>query len=61
MIEQAQSVAQTARDLGIHENLLRTWKRKYTDAQGESLSESDQMELSRLREGSRRLRMERDI
>ena len=61
MIEQAQSVAQTARDLGIHENLLRTWKRKYTDAQGESLSESDQMELSRLREENRRLRMERDI
>ena len=61
VVEQGQSVARTARDLGIHENLLRTWKRKYTDGPDESLSESDQMELSRLREENRRLRMERDI
>ena len=59
--EQGLSVAQAARDLDVNENLLRTWKRKFSDDSEESLSESEQMELARLREENRRLRMERDI
>ena len=59
--EQGLSVAQAARDLDINENLLRTWKRKFSDESEESLNESEQMELARLREENRRLRMERDI
>lgn len=59
--EQGLSVAQAARDLDVNENLLRTWKRKFADESEESLSESEQMELARLREENRRLRMEREI
>ena len=59
--EQGLSVAQAARDLDVNENLLRTWKRKFSDASKKSLSESEQMELARLREENRRLRMEREI
>jgi transposase len=61
LTEQGLSVAQAARDLDVNENLLRTWKRKFSDESEESLSESEQMELARLREENRRLRMERDI
>ena len=59
--EQGLSVAQAVRDLDVNENLLRIWKRKFADESEESLSESEQMELARLREENRRLRMERDI
>ena len=59
--EQGLSVAQAARDLDVNENLLRTWKRKFADESEESLSESERMELARLREENRRLRMEREI
>lgn len=59
--EQGLSVAQAARDLDVNENLLRTWKRKFSDEREESLSESERMELARLREENRRLRMEREI
>ena len=59
--EQGLSVAQAARNLDVNENLLRTWKRKFSDESEESLSESEQMELARLREENRRLRMEREI
>jgi transposase len=50
-----------ARELGIHENLLRTWRKKYGKKSEGSLSESDQEELNRLRKENQRLRMERDI
>ena len=59
--EQGLSVAQAARDLDVNENLLRTWKRKFADDSEESLSESERMELARLREENRRLRMDREI
>lgn len=50
-----------ARELGIHENLLRTWRKKYGKKSAVSLSESEQEELNRLRKENQRLRMERDI
>ena len=56
------SVAEAARNLGIHPNLLRSWKRRI-EAENEdaSLTEDERMEIARLRSENRRLRMERDI
>ncbi len=61
--DQGYSTAEAARSLGIHPNLLRTWRRKYApEENGDSaMSEADQEELRRLREENRRLRMEREI
>ena len=59
---QGYSVAEAARNLGLHENLLRTWKKKSeTKAIDSELSEEERMELVRLRAENKRLRMERDI
>ena len=59
------SVAQAARDLGVHENVLRIWvKQLPAEAQaglaGTGLMAA-QAELARLRKENAKLRMERDI
>lgn len=57
------SMAQAARDLEIHVNLLRMWVRASTGdaaADGQS-AKVDQAELTRLRKEVAKLRMERDI
>ena len=56
------SVAEAARNLGIHPNLLRKWKQSI-EAENEDtlLTEDERMEMARLRAENRRLRMERDI
>ncbi len=60
--DEGYSVAEAARNLGVHVNLLRSWKRKLESSEGaESLTEDERMELARLRAENRRLRMERDI
>jgi len=61
--DQGYTRAEAARRLGIHANLLRNWQRKYSSEQQgtETMSETEQEELKRLREEVRRLRMERDI
>ena len=61
--EQGYSLAEAARNLGIHGNLLRTWKSKFVrEAEEEQdLTEDERMELARLRAEVKRLRMERDI
>ena len=60
--DQGYSVAEAARNLGLHENLLRTWKKKSeVEANDSELSEEERMELARLRAENKRLRMERDI
>jgi len=56
--------AQAARSLGIHENLLRNWRHKYSPEEEKAmkdLTETEAQELARLREENRRLRTERDI
>ena len=58
--EQGYSVAAAARNLGVNSNLLRTWKQKL-EAEEETLTEDERMELGRLRSENKRLRMERDI
>ncbi len=59
--DQGYTTAQAARELGIHENLLRTWRKKYGKKSEGALSESEQEELAHLRKEVRRLQMERDI
>ena len=60
--DQGYTTAQAARELGINQNLLRTWRKKYGKAADSSgLSENEQEELDRLRKENSRLRMERDI
>lgn len=58
--EQGYSVAEASRNLGVHPNLLRSWKQKL-ETEEESLTEDERMEMSRLRAENKRLRMERDI
>ena len=63
--EQGYSVAEAARNLGVHANLLRKWKEKYAMEDGAvgngRLNGEEREELRRLRAENRRLRMEREI
>ena len=64
--EKGYSVAEAARSLGIHENLLRCWKRAH-DEQGEDAFPGNgrlpavEEELRRLRAENKRLLVEREI
>ena len=60
------AVAQAARDLEVHENVLRKWMREQAaDPQqafpGKGLMKPEQAEIERLKKEVAKLRMERDI
>jgi len=60
------SVAQAARDLDVHENVLRKWIREVAaNAQqafpGQGVMKPEQAEIDRLRKEVAKLKMERDI
>ena len=64
--ERGVSVAQAARDLDVHENVLRKWVREFTtdprDAfPGHGQMKPEQLEIERLRREAARLKAERDI
>jgi transposase-like protein len=64
--ERGVSVAQAARDLDLHENMLRRWIKDFTaDPQhafpGQGQMKPEQLEIERLRRGIIRLKAERDI
>jgi len=64
--ERGVAVAQAARDLDVHENVLRKWVRDWeADPQqafpGQGKMKPEQLELERLRREVRRLKAERDI
>src|SRR5450755_66121 len=64
--EQGYSVAEAARSLGIHENLLRSWKISFQANGDEAFPGKGRLpaieeELRRLRADNKRLAMERDI
>ena len=64
VLEEGYTVAEAARNLGVHANLLRTWKLKFEAEEpqnGSGLDEDERLELARLRADVKRLRMERDI
>ena len=65
VIEQGLSYAEVARDLGIRDTLIHSWKKAF-EADGMLAAEVNQSpsveaELKRLREENRQLKMERDI
>jgi transposase len=60
------SVAQAARDLDVHENVLRKWVKEFAgDPQhafpGQGQMKPEQLELERLRREVQKLKAERDI
>jgi transposase len=60
------TVAQAARDLDLHENLLRKWVKDFaTDPQhafpGQGQMKPEQLEIERLRREVQKLKAERDI
>jgi transposase len=66
VIERRVTIAQAARDLGVHVNVLRTWVRAYranpTQAfPGVGQQAPEAAELTQLRREVARLKMERDI
>jgi transposase len=63
-VESEQSMAQTARDLGVNENTLHTWIGKYHRAERQDKQVHDEHlyeELQRLRKENARLKEERAI
>lgn len=64
-VESEQSVAKTARDLGVNANTLYTWIYKYDQSKPSSVkdarSEHPHEELKRLRRENNLLKEERDI
>ena len=64
--ERGVSVAQAARDLAVHENVLRKWMRDAAaDPQqafpGQGVMKPENAELDKLRKENAKLRMERDL
>ena len=64
--ERGVAISQAARDLDLHENVLRKWVREVTvDPQhafpGQGLMKPEQAEIERLKKEVAKLRMERDI
>ncbi|NYD84426.1 transposase [Ochrobactrum intermedium] len=64
--ERGVSVAQAARDLDVHENVLRKWVREYGSDPAQAFPGSGQMkpeqlEIERLRKEVAKLKAERDI
>jgi transposase len=63
-VESDQSIAQTARDLGVNENTLHTWIGKYHRVERQEQQVQDEHlyeELKRLRKENVRLKEEREI
>ena len=64
--ERRVSVAQAARDLDVHENVLRKWLREFAADPGHSFPgngqmKPEQLEIERLRREVAKLKAERDI
>lgn len=59
-----QPIAETAREIGVNENTLHTWIKKYTRPAADSNARTDEHlydELKRLKKENARLREERDL
>lgn len=64
--ERGVSVAQAARDLDVHENVLRKWIKQFDDDPGQAFPgqgrlKPEQAEIERLQREVRKLKAERDI
>ena len=65
VIEQGQSYAEVARDLGIRDTLIHNWRKAFEEdgtlGSEVAIDSRVEAELKRLRAENRRLKMERDI
>ena len=65
ILEEGYTISETARNLGVHANLLSRWKREYEDVGEASFTPESSVglkaELNRLRKENKRLKMEREI
>ncbi len=64
VLEDRKSIAETARNIGVHEMTLGKWVKKARDNDGETdkpLDRSEREELERLRKENARLRMEAEF
>ena len=63
VVETGRPVAEVARELGINEGTLWNWVRQYRVAQVEpgKVTETERVELERLRREVHELRMQRDV
>ena len=66
VLEEGLSVAQVSRDLGINENSLHNWKKKYLEDKenafpGKGKMKPEDEELRRLQKELKTVKMERDI
>ena len=66
IVEEGRPISEVARELGIGENLLHQWKKKYEEGKidpfpGQSRLSPEDEELRRLRRENKRLRMEHEI
>ena len=66
IIEEGRPISEVARELGIGENLLHRWKKKYEEGKidpfpGQGRLSPEDEELRRLRRENKRLRMEHEI
>ena len=66
LVESGQSIAETARSLGVVEQTLSNWVKAHRagtmkETSGRSAVTAEQMEISRLRAELARVKMERDI
>lgn len=63
-LEASQPIAETARELGVNENTLHTWIKKYSRPAEDGNGRTDEHlyeELKRLKKENSRLREERDL
>lgn len=65
LVRQVGNLSQVARDLGLNQNVLRTWVRQSEADPGKgatgALTTDERAELARLRRENRTLQMERDF
>jgi transposase len=66
IVEEGRRISGLSRELGVSENLLRNWKRKWEEGKidpfpGKGRLSLEDDELRRLRRDNERLRIERDI
>lgn len=61
LIRSGKSIRQTARDLGVSEHSMRTWKKKYLSEEGSPHRQTLEEENARMKKEIAELREERDI
>ncbi len=62
MVEEGEKVSEVARSLGIHENLIYAWKRKYAkDGEKAFVGKGNLTEMAKLRRENESLKLDNEI